>query len=522
MKSVPALPASRRTPRLALLAGLLSLGVLLPVGFLLVQAFDVTTSALETVWQPETLLWLVNTVLLSGAVLAMTMLLAFPLAWLTTRTNLPFRTYFTWLGVLPLALPGYVMAYGLLALGGNYGMTAQVFGFPIPRISGFSGALLALGFSLYPYVFLNLRTALLGLDPALEESARSLGLNARQTWLRVVLPQLKPAFFSGSLLVLLHVVGDFGVVSLMRFRTFSFALFQSVESGMARPVIALLAMMPLLITAVLLFSEARLLKGLRLDSSARSVKRRQRLHDIGQLKGLGWGFMGALSFFTVLMPLSAILFWMFKQADPKAWQDLWAALGASVSVSFPAAIGAGFSGLFLAYFALRYPSFWMRGFERVSYVGYAMPPVVFGLSFVFFSLRFGVGYQTLALLILAYIFHALAEAVGPIRSALYQAPPRLEDAARSLGCSPVAAFFRVTLPLLKRGLGMSMALVFLSVMKELPITLLLAPPDFETLAMNVWTYTGTANFGAAAPYALVIVLFSMGFVGLLLQRAEEK
>ena len=126
--------------------------------------------------------------------------------------------------------------------------------------------------------------------------------------------------------------------------------------------------------------------------------------------------------------------------------------------------------------------------------------------------------QTLLLLVSAYALHFLAEAIGPLRSALYQAPPRLEEAARSLGRSPVRAFFEATFPLLRRGLLVSVAFVFLSAMKELPLTFLLSPIGFETLALNVWGFTNEALFGAAAPYALTIMAFSALFVGLLLMQ----
>jgi iron(III) transport system permease protein len=127
-------------------------------------------------------------------------------------------------------------------------------------------------------------------------------------------------------------------------------------------------------------------------------------------------------------------------------------------------------------------------------------------------------YQTLALLVFAYTLHFLAEAIGPVRAALYQLSPNVEEAARSLGYSPLRAFATTTLPLLRTGIVVSVAFVFLSALKELPLTILLSPPGFETLSTNVWGFANEAMFARAAPYALAIVAVSAIFVGILLKR----
>ena len=130
-------------------------------------------------------------------------------------------------------------------------------------------------------------------------------------------------------------------------------------------------------------------------------------------------------------------------------------------------------------------------------------------------------YKTLPVLIYACTLHFLAEAIGPVRSSLYQSSPHLEEAAQSLGYPPLQAFLRVLLPMLLRGMLTATALVFLATMKELPFTFLLSPPGYETLALNVWSYTSEAMFAEAAPYALAILLFSGIFVGLLIRHEGQ-
>jgi iron(III) transport system permease protein len=415
------------------------------------------------------------------------------------------------------------MAYVLLATTGTYGTLAQTLGMVLPRLDGYDGALIALTLGTYPYLFLNLRTALLGVDPALEESARALGYSRWQVFWRVILPQLRPGFLSGSLLVGLHVLGDFGVVSLMRFETFSYALYLQYAASYDRIYAACLALMLLALTGAVLVLEARLLGGLLLHRTGSGTARRAAPHRLGRWRWAGYAFGGVVAVASVGLPVATVGHWMADvAAGGLPWASLGSALWASVSASVPAAVLAAILATPIAYLGVRHNTAWTQAVERIAYLGYATPPLAFALALIVFTLGAApFAYQTLGLLVAAYALHFMAEAVGPIRSALYQAPPNLEEAARSLGRSPLGAFASVTVPLMRRGLLVSVAFVFLSAMKELPLTFLLAPVGFQTLALDTWSYAEEAMFGEAAPYALAIMFFSACFVGLLLAREQR-
>ena len=499
-------------------------GVVIPLGYLGLRAFQAEPAELAAlVFRWRNLRLLGNTAALAAGVLAVSTLLAAPAAWLVARTDLPARRLFTLLGVLPLAVPGYVMAYALLAATGPRGTLAEI-GLDLPRAGGYWGAVAALGLYTAPYLFLNLRAALLGLDPALEESARSLGATPGQALWQVVRPQLRPAYLSGALLVVLHALGDFGVVSLMRFETFSFAIYLQYAASYDRVYAAWLAIMLLSLTGALLWGEARLLRARRFDRAGIGTARLARRHRIGAWKAPAMLGLTLSALVGVGLPVGTTLYWLGRGTERSPWGDLAEALWDSAAAAFPAALLAAALALPVAYLGVRRPGPGARLLERAAYLGYATPPLAFALALVVFSLQAApLFYQTFALLVLAYALHFLAEGIGPVRSALYQAPARLEEAARALGKSPVAAFFAVTVPLLRRGLVVSVAFVFLSALKELPITFLLAPIGHRSLAMGVWSAAGEAYFSVAAPYALALIAVSTLLVGLLLvERAPAE
>lgn len=504
---------------------LVGAAVLLPLFYLVLRAAEAEPRQLaEIVLRERNLELLGNTVALLVGVIVLTTVLAIPLAWLTSRTNLWGKRFWTVLLVLPLAVPGYVGVFGFFGATGASGWLEPLLGFPWPRPTGYLGALGVLTLFTYPYLFLNLRAALLGLDAGLEESARSLGYKNLEVFWRVVLPQLRPALFAGWLLIGLHVLGDFGVVSLVRFETFSYAIYLQYSASFDRVYAAWLSLMLLLLTGSLLWLEARLLKNLFLSRVGLGSARKPQPVRLG-----GWllpaiGLMAVPIVGALLVPLTSIVYWLTQHPSTyvHGLGGILEALRNSVQAAAPAAFLAACLALPLAYLGVRYPGRLSRLLERAAYIGYATPPLAFALALIFFSLR-GVPflYQTLALLILAYALHFLAEAIGPIRSALYQASPRLEEAARSLGYTPLRAFLKATFPLLRRGILASMALVFLSAVKELPLTFLLAPVGYATLSTRIWGYTSEAMFAEAAPYALLVVLFSAGLVGLLLSQERR-
>ena len=167
-------------------------------------------------------------------------------------------------------------------------------------------------------------------------------------------------------------------------------------------------------------------------------------------------------------------------------------------------------------------SFYSAWLARIAYLGYALPGIVIALSLVFFGANYApLLYQTLAMLIFGYTVRFLPQSLGTLRTGLLQISPRLEDAARSLGLDRRRTLWRVTLPLLRPGLWVGAALVFLTTIKELPVTLLLGPTGFTTLATEIWSATSEAFYARAAAPALLLVAVSAFSIVIILHQEER-
>lgn len=525
--ALPALPPPRlaRAPLgLTLATTAVVAGMLVPLAYLLVRALDADAASLaETVFRPRNLMLMGNTLALTALVLVFSGAIALPLAWLTVRSDLKHKTLVTVLGVLPLAVPGYVMAYALIGLTGYQGLANALFGLRLPRPEGLTGAATALTLYIFPYLFLNLRAALMAMDASLEESARSLGASPAATFARVTLPHLMPAFGAGCLITALYVLGDFGVVALMRYEVFSYAIFTQYSAAFDRTYAAWLSLMLLAVTFVLLLGAERLAARHRLARVGTGLPRRAAEVKLGRWRPLAWLFLGLLFTASLGLPVMILAYWMSFVAFDGALGELLGVFLNTLSAAAPAALIACSLALPVVVLLVRYPSPGTRLAARLIYLGYAVPPVAFALAVAVLALGAApFAYQTLGLIVAAYALHFLALAIGPLRSALMQMGVRPEQAARSLGYGRFETFLQVTLPRLRRPLVAGALMVFIVVVKELPIMLLLAPPGFSTLATKVFSYTSEGMLYEAAPYAALLVAFSSLFVGLVIRYEGQR
>ena len=525
----PDLPR-RPHPGVVAAAALVAAAATLPAIYLLVRALAGGAAAFaDALAGPRILGLLARTTALGAAVTATALAIAVPLAWLTLRTDLPGRRAWVVVSALPLVIPSFVGGYAFVAAFGPRGILQgwlEPLGVDrLPTIYGFGGAWLVLSLFTYPLALLPVRAAMARADPSLEEAARALGRTRAEAIFRVTLPQLRPAVVVGGLLVALYTMSDFGVVSLLRFDSFTRAIYIAHRTtfGTDGTRTAVLGLILVALVSVVLVAEIRTRGRGVYHGTHRGVRRHAPVVHLGVWRWPAVAVCVVIVGLALVVPVAVIAIWLVRGVNAGVPIDV--AVGPAVRSIEASLLGALFvlvAASPIAVLSARYRGWLARMTEAASYIGYAMPGIVIGIALVFLGARVPAIYQTLPFLVFAYVVHFLPQATGTLRTSIAQLHPGVEEAARSLGASPGEVLRRVTLPLVRPGALTAFSLVFLTVMKELPMTLLLRPTEYSTLATEVWDAASAARFSAAALPALALVLLSSVPMSLLVAREQRE
>jgi iron(III) transport system permease protein len=516
-------------------ASLTAVAIALPLTYLVIRTAGVGLEQLfSLVLRPRTLAVLLNSVGIAVASTLFSAAIAVPLAFLTVRTDLPWRRFWLIATTLPLAVPDYVGSFALIAAFGPKGSLLQVWLEPLgvqelPEIYGWTGAILGLALFSYPYLLLNVQAGWQGIDPGIEEVARSLGYSRRETFFRIMLPALRPSIVAGGLLVALNALQDFGTTSVMRFDTFTRAIFVQYRYTFDRNQAAALALMLVSLVLLLLWLEYKA------QSRAAYYSRTAKSYRLAPLVHLGvWKvpailFCLAVASLGLVLPIGVTLFWLVRGLTATGLNEI-VSLANVMQLGWHSVVAAGLAAIIstlcalpVAILAVRFPSRISTTIERTSYIGFGLPGIVVALSLVFWGANYLPWlYQTLPMLVFAYLVLFVSQSVGTVRSSLLQVNPQLEESAQSLGRTEWQTFREITLPLVSPGVLSGAALVFLRAIKELPATLLLAPIGFNTLATHIWKATENVSYSDAAAGALVMLVISISSTLLLLSQNRGK
>jgi iron(III) transport system permease protein len=492
-------PAAERPPAVLVVpAALAALVALLPLAYLVVRAGESGwVTAWEIVVRERTVRLVLRSLGLTAAVTAVCLVVGVALAWLTARTDLPGRRTFGVVAALPLAVPSYVAAYAWIST--------------FPGLAGFWGTLLVLSACTYPYVYLPVVAALRRADPSLEEVSRSLGRSSLATFLRVTLPQIRPAAAAGGLLVALYVLSDFGAPSLLRYDVFTRVIHDSYRSSFDRTPAAVLSILLVVLTIAITVGETRTRGRAGQARVGSGVARTAAPVALGRWAPAGVLACVGVAGVALAFPAGTLVYWLAVGASARLDVGrLTDAATATVGVALLGALVTTLLAIPVGILAARHTGRPVRVLEQATYAGHALPGVVVALALVFLGVRYLQPiYQEVPLLVLGYAVLFLPAAVGAVRASVAQSPRRLEEVSRSLGYGPWATLRRVTVPLAGPGIATGAALVLLTAMKELPATLLLRPTGMDTLATRLWTETGSGAYAAAAPYAAALVLLAI-------------
>ena len=528
-------PFARAVPHLGwltLLTAAIAMLVVVPVLSVGVNVFSPGTGA---TWAhlTETLLpeYIATTLWLCVGVGCGAALLGVGAAWLVTHFDFALRRGFEWALVLPLAMPAYVMAYAYTDLlqftGPVQAWLRETMGwgradYRFPEVRSLGGAVLMFASALYPYVYLLARTAFLERGNGLVEAGRSLGLTPWGGFVRVALPMARPAIAAGIALVLMETLADYGTVAYFGVQTFTTGIYRAWFSLGDRAAAAQLAVCLLGFVLLLLALE-------------RASRGSARFHAPGTRRGAargarlaGWRAAAAIVACTLplllgfVLPCAVLLQMALGSGDAQFGPRFAILARNSVLVAaLTAALAVGLA-LLVAYARRLDPRPLTRTAHWLAGMGYALPGSVIAVGVLIPLarldnalvqwLRTSFGWDvgllltgSIAALVFACVVRFLAAALQTVDSALQRITPHMEDAARSLGLSPVHTLGRVHLPLLRRGLLTAALLVFIDVMKELPATLVMRPFNFDTLATQAYTLASDERLAEASTASLAIV-----------------
>lgn len=495
---------------LSLLAILIALFSLVPLGYVIyMTATTGWDTVVELVIRPRVGELLLNTILLIVVTVPLCLVLGVGGAWLVERTNLSGHRWWSLALAAPLAIPAFVNSYAWASA--------------VPSLAGLGAGTLIATLSYFPLVYIPVAATLGRLDPAIEQSAASLGLGPWAVFFRVVLPQLRIAMAGGALLVSLHLLSEYGAFAMIRFDTFTTAIMTQFKSTFNGAAGNMLASVLVVLCMLLLLAEAKVrgnARYARVGFGAQGLAFRLPLGRFEVPAQLG---LLAVVVLSVGVPLYSVIRWLIA-GGAAVWEPerLLPALGQTAGFGLAGALLTILVAFPMAFLAVRYPSWFSKLLELSNYVTSSMPGIVVGLAFVTVSIRLVPGiYQSAYVLLAAYILLFLPRALVNLRAGLAQAPRELEEAARSLGRSPAVAFFRVTLRLTAPAAAGGAALVFLAIVNELTATLLLAPNGTRTLATAFWAKSSEIDYSGAAPYALLMILISAPMTYLLFQQSKK-
>lgn len=500
-----------------------------PILFTLYSAMSANAELWTRLYDTRLKTILPNTLKLLFSVGFLTAVIGVSTAWIVTRYDFWGKKIWEWALILPLAVPGYVLAYAyasIMAPGGVFqSLWTGLFSDIIrpPNLYTFWGVSIVLSLVNYPYVYLLTRASLLSQNITYEEVARTLGVSSWNRLWSINIRMAYPSIVAGIALALMEVMADFGTVAMLRYPTFTEAIYRQMTARFDPSGAAALGSVLVLITFVLLNLE----RYFRSRSRFEQTKGRFKAYIPKRLSLKGGIFCNILIFVILgaafFAPFSMLLKWSAKVALNGALDSRF--IRFAYNTFLVSAVGATAAVIFAvpaAYLHARKPDILNKSLFYLSTLGYSLPGPVIAIGLLLTAgIMFPWLYGGLALLITAYLVRFIPVTIHSQDSAIAAVSRSLEDASKTLGAGTWVTIKRILFPLIKPGLLTGWVIVFVDCMKELPATLMLRPIAFDTLSVRVWMETSEALWEMAAPPALLIVLAGLIPIAILIRKISR-
>ncbi len=471
----------------------------------------------------------INTLVLALAVAGGTAVLGVGLAWLTAVCEFPGRRFFSWALLLPLAIPAYVIGFVAIGLldftgplqSGLRNLTGSLLPW-FPSIRSRGGVILVMTLALYPYVYLLARNAFRTQGKRMLEAGRALGLSSWQAFGRVAIPMARPWIASGLMLVVMETLADFGTVAVFNYDTLTSGVYKAWYGLFSIAAASQVASILIVIALVALLVEQQTRQLMRF-SPAHGGGEAARIVLAGAHKFGAFAACALVFAAGFIVPAGQLAFWVFGASAGEFNSRYLEYLWHSLALGGLAALCVTTTALLLNYSARHQSGAMTRIAIKLANIGYAVPGAVLAVGiFVvvawldqaipaplrdFFGIAPGSFLQgSIVVMLAAYLIRFMAVGFGPLESALHRVTRTIDEAAIALGQGGARLVYRIHLPMLRGGLATAAVLVFVDVLKEMPITLMTRPFGWDTLAVRIFELTSEGQWERAALPALVLVL----------------
>ena len=474
-------------------------------------------------------------ILNSFTVLIFVILLTFFLgvisAYFISFYEFPLSNFFSWALILAFAVPGYIYAFSIIAFFENFGTAYSLMTYffgegnyntLIPKIDGIIGSILSISFSLFPYVYVLTRASFFYQSSNYIEVGKNLGLTERETFFKIILPSARPAIVAGLALVSMECLSDFGTVSFFSVNTLTTGIYNSWLSfddlNSANQISSILLIFILVIFSLEIYSR----REAKYHQPARGFKPISKISLTGKKCILPLTICSLVFFISFLFPVSQMIYWTIK--FPKYIQDiniLKINLNTLLLVGLASLI-ITFVSLFINYGSRVTKSKILSYLTNFSISGYAIPGVILAVAFItffsnlsdFFNEKFNfpsiksIFIGSILGLLLAYFIRFFSLSFNGIKSSYEKINNSIDESAYLLGYSKTKTFFKIHIPYLKTNIVLIILLISLEVIKELPMTMILRPFNFETFATQAYIYASQDLLEAAALPSLFLIFWS--------------